>query len=198
MVKKNLKKTAAKFIAVALAVLLRLLPHLPNFTPLGALGLVSGSYFGKKTSLTIIVTSMLASDYLLLYINPYSQRVFNFSKLYSPSALVHTTSIFVYSSLILNVFIGHIISKQRSAQYVLLGSFLASIQFFLITNFGVWVMGAYNRGLDGLLQSYSMGLPFFKWTLFGDLAYTIVLFGLFEYANKFTLQRSLNLFKVTW
>ncbi|MBI2443285.1 MAG: hypothetical protein HYV40_05260 [Candidatus Levybacteria bacterium] len=53
-----------------------------------------------------------------------------------------------------------------------------SVLFFLITNFGVWLMGTlYSRTLEGLLQSYIMGLPFFRNTLIGDFLYVGVLFG---------------------
>ena len=44
----------------------------------------------------------------------------------------------------------------------------------------------YARGLDGLLQSYTMAIPFFRGTLLGDLFYTCVFFGGFELLRGFT------------
>lgn len=47
-----------------------------------------------------------------------------------------------------------------------------SVWFFLWTNFGVWLQSRgtfYAAGLDGLVQSYTMGLPFFRTMLLGNL-----------------------------
>jgi hypothetical protein len=58
------------------------------------------------------------------------------------------------------------------------------LQFFLITNAAVWIGGAYDRGIDGLWQSYVAGLPFYRGTLLGDLFYTAAFFGLYELVRR--------------
>lgn len=179
---KHLNKLISPVIIIFLVALLRLFPHPPNFAPVGAMALFGGVYLTKRYSLVTIISTLLVSDYLLLYINPFSPNWFNFSTFYAPSALFHSTTIFVYGSFIINILIGWIISKKRSVLTIVSGSLLASLQFFLITNFAVWVMGTYARGLDGLIQSYIMGLPFFKYTLLGDIYYTIAIFGVYELA----------------
>lgn len=162
------------------AALLRLIPHLPNFAPIGAMALFGGAYLSKKYSVPVIIATLLLSDYLLLYANPFTPNWIDFKTLYSPTALIHSTTPFVYGSFLLNVLIGWIIARKKSAPTVIGASLVASIQFFLVTNFGVWAMGAYNRGIDGLIQSYIMGLPFFKYTIAGDLFYTGLFFGAYE------------------
>ncbi len=55
--------------------------------------------------------------------------------------------------------------------------------FFLITNFGVWLhTGLYAKTWGGLVQSYTLALPFFRNTLLGDLGFVGLLFGAYELA----------------
>ena len=56
--------------------------------------------------------------------------------------------------------------------------------FFVATNLAVWAEGAlYPRTLDGLAACYFAAIPFFGWTLGGDLFYTALMFGLFAAGN---------------
>src|SRR3989344_5590041 len=107
-------------------IILRLLPHFPNFTPIGAMALFGGAYLPKKYSLPIILATLILSDYLLLYINPFSQNWINLQTIYPPSALIHSTTLFVYGSFLLNVLIGWLIAKKKIAPIIIGGSLLAS------------------------------------------------------------------------
>src|SRR5437763_461534 len=52
------------------------------------------------------------------------------------------------------------------------------VLFYLVTNFAWWAgYDLYPHTLGGLLMSYTAALPFFGWTLLGDLCYATVLFG---------------------
>jgi hypothetical protein len=63
-------------------------------------------------------------------------------------------------------------------------SLLCSGVFFLTTNFGVWFFGTlYAHDLSGLLRCYAAALPFFKYTLAGDLFYSVGIFGSFVMLN---------------
>jgi len=68
-------------------------------------------------------------------------------------------------------------------------AFLGSVQFFLITNFFVW-LGArdlYPLTAAGLLSCYIAAIPFFAWTVLGDLFYTGVLFTAYAlYSRRLT------------
>ncbi|MBP5474427.1 MAG: hypothetical protein J6X92_06710, partial [Bacteroidales bacterium] len=59
---------------------------------------------------------------------------------------------------------------------------LASVIFFLISNFGTWASGLmpYTKDFSGLMTCYAAGIPFFKNTLMGDLFYCGVMFGIYE------------------
>lgn len=179
-----MKDMLAVGLVIFFAVLLRLFPHVPNFAPIGAMALFGGVYLGKKYAVGIVFLIMLLSDYLLLYIHPFSSQFFTFSHLYSPIVLIHSTTLYVYGSFLLYVVIGIFLKKHQSLQNLALVSLGLSLLFFLVTNFGVWAAGAYSRNITGLWESYIMGLPFFRATAFGDLFYTGVFFGGYALVNQ--------------
>ena len=60
----------------------------------------------------------------------------------------------------------------------------ASVLFFLVTNFAVWLTSPfYTPDFQGLMACYTAGLPFLKNGLAGDLFYTTVFFGSFYLAG---------------
>ena len=176
---RNIKNLAGPFFIILIAVLIRLFPHAPNFAPIAAMALLGGTYLNKKYSLFIVFGTLIVSDYLLLYINPFSAELFNFSRVYSPNNLIHSTTLFVYASFLITAIMGIWLKGHKSFKNVLTAALSSSILFFLVTNFGVWVQGAYARDITGLFESYVMGIPFFKYTVLGDLFYTGFFFGSF-------------------
>lgn len=164
----GLARMTSILLIILLAVFARLIPHPPNFAPIAGLALFSGSYFKNKISLLIPLAVMILSDIFLGF---------------------HSTVLYVYASFILITFIGN---KLRSLKFLnlLSASLLSSIMFFLITNFGVWAAGSmYPKTFNGLIQSYQMGLPFFRNTILGDLFYSFSFFYGFEFFSKFLHKR---------
>jgi hypothetical protein len=147
---------------IILGVVCRLLPHAWNFTPIAAMAIFAGTYLGKKEAVIIPIVSMLIGD---LFIGFYAWQIM----------------IPVYFSLVFAGVIGTIIKKHKSFETVLAGSIMASVLFFLITNFAVWLFSPlYAHSVAGLLECYAMALPFFRNTLLGDLFYVGTLFGAYE------------------
>jgi len=159
MNKSNFKNFISPILVILIAVLMRLLPHLPNFTPIAAIALFGGTYLNKKYAFIIPLTAMFVSDIFLGF---------------------HQTMPYVYGSFILTAIIGLWLKNNKSAKNIVCSALFSSILFFLITNFGVWANGWYPRNLSGLFESYLMGIPFFKNTVFGDLCYTGIFFGGYE------------------
>ena len=186
----NIKNIIGPLFIILIAVLIRLLPHPANFAPIAAMALFGGTYLNKKYSLFLVFGTLILSDYMLLYINPFSAEIFNFSKLYSPAALFHSTTLFVYGSFLFTALIGIWLREHKSFKNVLTACLSSSILFFLVTNFGVWAQGAYARDITGLWQSYIMGIPFFKYTVLGDLFYTGLFFGGFETVSSLLKRRN--------
>ncbi|MDC1205577.1 hypothetical protein N8083_01890 [Candidatus Pacebacteria bacterium] len=135
----------------------RLLPHLPNATPIAALAFVGSMYFGRKAALLLPFAALFLSDFFIGF--------------YSLGIMVS-----VYTSFLLIVVVSWFLKKHSSilaVGYAIMG---ASICFFLITNAAVWWFSPwYAKTLSGLLYSYELGLPFLRNMLIGDLVYAAIL-----------------------
>jgi hypothetical protein len=126
------------------------------------MALFSGTYLDKKTAFLLPVGAMLISDFFI-----------GFDSLAS--------RLTVYGSFILITLIGFWLKSHKNFGNMVLASLCASVLFFVITNFGVWVAGGlYSKDWTGLLACYSAAVPFFRNTLAGDFFYTGVFFGGFE------------------
>jgi hypothetical protein len=184
----KLETLATVVVLVALGVAARLLPHIPNFAPVTATALFTGAYMTRRVSLVALLAILLLSDYALLYASPFGRT--SFDHLYAPWELWHSTLPYVYGSFGVSALVGWYVKGHRTAGVVLLAAVFCAVQFFLITNAGVWLAGAYDRGINGLWESYVAGLPFFRGTLLGDLLYTSAFFGLYEMLRREAWERA--------
>ena len=142
---------------ILIAVIFRLVPHMPNVTPITAMALFSGVYLNnKKLAFIIPLLAMFLSDLFL-----------GFSGL----------TLFVYVAFILVSYIGFS-SKKITIKTIL----LSSISFFLITNFGVWLI-AYPKTLNGLLECYTLAIPFFRNSIIGDFFFAGIMYFSFEFIS---------------
>jgi hypothetical protein len=167
-------KPPVRFALLATALVLigtlpRFLPHPPNFAPVAAVALFAGAYLPKRWSVVVPLAAMVLSDAVIGF---------------------HNLVLFTWGSMALSALLGWWTRRQVSLGRVLAASLAASAQFFLITNFGVWAMGAYARDHSGLVASYLAGLPFLRNTVAGDLFYTGVLFGAYALARRFITVRA--------
>lgn len=152
------KKQLILLSFIIVAALFRLFPHLPNVTPITAMALFSGVYFGnKKYAFVLPLLAMFLSDLFL-----------GFSGI----------TLFVYTAFILVSYIGFA-SKKMNLKTIL----LSSLSFFLITNFGVWFIG-YPKTMTGLLECYTLAIPFFRNALIGDFFFAGILYFGFEFVSK--------------
>jgi len=147
------------------AALSRLIPHPPNFTPIVAMGLLGGAFLNdKKLAVLVPIMAMLLADLLLGF---------------------HNTMIWVYGSLLLITGIGMLLKGRVSLINTGAATLGSSLLFFVVTNFGVWLSGTfYAKTLAGLMQCYSMAIPFFANSLAGDIVYASLLFGGFALLKK--------------
>jgi hypothetical protein len=141
---------------VLVGTLPRFLPHAPNFAPVAAVALFAGVYLPKRWSIVVPLAVMVLSDAVIGF---------------------HNLVLFTWGSMAVSAVLGWWVRTRVSPVRVLSAALVGSLQFFLVTNFGVWAMGAYARDGSGLVASYVAGLPFLRNTLLGDLFYSGVLFG---------------------
>ncbi|MDP6586314.1 MAG: hypothetical protein QF535_16805 [Anaerolineales bacterium] len=161
-------------LMIAAAVAVRLLPHPPNFTPIGTIALFAGLYLAPKTKwgLLLPIAVMLATD---LFIGVYDIKLMAV----------------VYGSFMAYVGIGWLVGKKKQISTVVLGTFAGACTFFATTNFAVWALYShYPATIEGLVMSYTMALPFFKYALMGDLFFVAVFIGSYELATRYLFQES--------
>ena len=156
-------------VLIILAAVTRLIPHPPNFTPIIAIGLFSGTYI-KNRSLAVFIPigAMFLSDLFLGF---------------------HGTVYFVYCSLLLVTILGMLLIKKITIKNCTAAALSSSLLFFLITNFGVWLTsGYYPKNIQGILACYTMALPFLGNTLAGTLLYSSVMFGGYKLLKRSVAQ----------
>ncbi len=174
-------------ILAVVAGLARLVPHAWNLTPMGGVSLFGGARLPAWLAFTLPLGIMAGTDAILWAWLP-GWTPFNLA---------------VYASLLVYVALGYFLLRKPTALTIVGVSLLGSLQFFLVTNFAIWLGASvpvgelggaswawisdpnypysllkYTFDVSGLLACYAMALPFYGGTLAGDLIFPLVLFGL--------------------
>jgi hypothetical protein len=167
------KKLIVLSSILVLAAISRLIPHPMNFAPLAAMALFGAAYFGNRgLGLLVTMGAWFLSDLVL------NNLVYDFGTGFQ---LFTSGAFYIYLSVALIFGIGALILKKISFPRIVIGSFIASILFFLVSNFGVWSQGImYPMTTEGLIACYIAGLPYIQNTLMGDLFFSVILFFLYE------------------
>ena len=143
---------------VLIAILSRLIPHLPNFTAVTATALFAGRHFKHRAlAFAAPLLVMMISDLAIGF---------------------YTISWFVYASFAAVVFLG-----QWSKKMNLLTVLASSLTFFVISNFGVWLLG-YPLTVEGFIACYTAAIPFFRNAILGDLFYAAILYYSFKWVER--------------
>lgn len=151
---------------VLAAVVSRFLWIAPNFTAVGAAALFAGFMFRSRgVAAGVPIVAMLISDAVIGF---YQWPVM----------------LAVYGSLAAPALFGRLLRGRAGATRVAGCSVAGSVLFFVATNFAVWACGAYGHDSAGLAACYTAAIPFFKYTLAGDLVYAGVFFGVHALATS--------------
>lgn len=143
---------------IALGALARLLPHPPNVTPLTAMALLGGACLAPSQALLLPLGALVVSDAFLGF---------------------HAVAPFVYACFLATAALGLRLKNDRAPGRIAGACLASSALFFVVTNFGVWLLtGLYTRDGAGLAACYTAAIPFFRNALLGDAGYTLALFGL--------------------
>jgi hypothetical protein len=172
-----MKKTAFYIVTgfILFAALSRLLPHAYNFTPLGAIALFGAAYFPKKKWAFII-------PLLALWLSDLVLNNMMYASYYDGFTFFTSGFLYIYGAFALIVILGVYLFRKISFSRVLGGALGGSVIFFIVSNFGVWLTGSlYPMTLEGLLMCYGAAIPFFHYTIAGNLLYCGALFGGYEY-----------------
>src|SRR4051794_28771282 len=100
--------------------LLRVIPHPPNFAPVGGTSLYAGARLRSWQAYLIPLAIMLVTDPLL-------------GAIYGFKAFSWGTPV-IYACLMINVWLGQKLRASESASRIAATVFLGSFQFFVFTN----------------------------------------------------------------
>lgn len=147
-------------LSVVLIIVARVVPHVPNIAPVTAVALFLGTRLNKRYAIIVPLVAMLVSDALIGW---YDWRLMTA----------------VYCSFAIIALFGYAIRKQPTNTAIMATSIASSVFFFLTTNAAVWTLSDwYPKTVAGLLACYSFALPFFRYSLVGDLFYTTAIFAI--------------------
>lgn len=143
---------------IAAAALSRIIPLAPNVAPVAAMALFAGAYVNKRALAFLVpLFAMFLSDAIIGF---------------------HSGMLMVYGAMMLSVLIGAQLKNNISAGRVVVASVASSLLFFIITNFALFYpVSMYPHTLEGVYAAYVAGIPFFRNSLMGDLAFSGLLFG---------------------
>jgi hypothetical protein len=161
----NLIRNLLIVAMILFAGVIRIIPHPWNLTPVGAMALFSGAAIRNRLmAFAVPLLALLAGDLFIGF---------------------HILMPVVYASFLLSIMIGWWLRERRTAPRIGGAVLVGAIQFFLITNFGVWMLlNFYSKTLAGLAACYIAGLPLFWNTLAGDALFSALLFGALFLAER--------------
>ena len=161
---------------IVLAALLRLLPHPYHFVPITALAVFGGVRFGnRRDALLAPLLALLLSDLAREVLFRYGLAL---------QWGVYRSMWVVYGTTALVVWLARLSHGTRSTLTIGATTVAGSSLFFLLTNFGVWATGVlYPPTAAGLVECYVAAIPFFSYSLVGDLTYATLLFGAWALAE---------------
>jgi hypothetical protein len=139
--KKSLLNSSKQLAAAAIVFVVRLGQFLPNVSPLGSWG-----FFGQYPGLFVL--SIVLFDLV--------------------KGGFYRGFLFTYAGFICYALLGKIAHGAPKKQLFFLP--FASVCFFLISNFGVWLYW-YPQTWAGLAECYLLAIPFYSRTLVGDLLF---------------------------
>jgi uncharacterized protein DUF6580 len=191
-------RTILIFALIFLAAALRLAPHPWNFTPVGAIALFAGATVrDRRLAFLFPLLVMFATDAIMGFnkLTPLVYASFLVSVLIGRSVV---GARFSASNVGAGLQPGQRAKRDSDSQtesptnrtkrvwpQIAAATFLGSLQFFLITNFGAWAfLNTYPRTGAGLAACYIAGIPLFWNTLAGDAVYSTLLFGAFALAER--------------
>lgn len=158
------------YLLLLFGILMRLVPHAPNFTPVGAIALFGGATLPGAPSFFLPLALMVVSDALIGF---------------------HDVVVWTWGSFLAVGLIGRWVGRDAGYQRMILGAVASSILFFVVTNFGVWMSPAstYAKTLSGLALCYAAAIPFFRNEIFATVGYSFVMFGMSRFAESWIRRR---------
>ncbi len=136
------------FLSLSLS---RFIPHPPNFTSLLALSFYVPAILGLRY-LPILLISFAITDFIIGY---------------------HSGTFFTWGSVFMIGIMANYLSRNLVTR--LSGALLGAFIFYLVTNFGVWLSGMYEYSIIGVMNCYTLALPFFAYSVISTLVFSVII-----------------------
>ena len=154
-------------------------PSLANFAPLMALAFCGGVYFRTPRMWLVPFAALLLSD---IYLDYYYATQFSYE--WSFGAAGVRALCFVFA-----IFLGWLVSHQKSWLSLATGTLAGSLAFYLVTNSHAWWYDlSYTMSAAGWWQAMTVGHPeypptllFFRNSLASDVFFTAMFAVVMEY-----------------
>ena len=145
-----------KYFKISLGIFLvlassRLIPHPPNFTSLIALSFYVPALLGLRFIPAMLIAFVL-TDFIIGY---------------------HSGTHWTWGSVLVIGLVSQYFAKNINLR--LIGSLTGAFIFFLITNFGVWLSGMYSLTTAGLIECYTLAIPFFTYSLISTILFSTII-----------------------
>lgn len=182
--------TALVFSLVAL--LFRFAPLPENFACFGALSLFCGLMLKGPMRWALPMMTLFAADCLGHFLGTPQMGFYNVQSM--------TLNYLGMAAMVLvGTGVGALANLESRNQWqpwamVAGGCLTGSMLFFLISNFGAWLdpLMGYETSLGGLIQCYTMGLPFFRPTLTSDMLFGVGFYATYRLVAAAVTARAIN------
>lgn len=157
---------------VLLAAATRLMPHPDNFVPTGAMALFGAATLSRRwLALLLPLAAYYVSDLLLnnLVYSAYFEGFY------------WGVNLWVYGGVLAMTLLGMGLLRRQQLGWGRIGGAAvgATMVFFLLSNFGVWMGGMlYPKTLAGLMACFTAALPFLAMSLAANVLFSFLLFGI--------------------
>lgn len=142
-----------------------------NFTPLGAMALFGGAYFGRMKGFAFPLLTLWLSDIFL------NRFVF-----YGEWVLFYDDFAWTYGAFALMVLVGKWMKTNESVGRFIGSSLVIVLIHWIVTDIGVWLGSTiYPQTIEGLWACLLAAIPYERNLLVGTLVYGSIMFGAFEW-----------------
>ncbi len=168
---KPVKSEKLALAWLLVASIFRILPHIPNVSPVMSAALFAGAKLDRKTSWITLIAMMVVTDVVLSQIHG--------------TAVFGWWSFFTFSGVLLVSVLGSTLRHAFTGPRFLACSLSGALLFWTWTNLGTWMTsGLYPINGAGLIACFAAAVPFLKTAVIGDLIWSFLLFVSYEFIQQ--------------